>query len=84
MKKTENPCGYTVGAGVGATISELGVWQRTARRQAEATHRAAAMAEALVMIWEKLTPEERERIEGDSVIRERLRTVTGYYGFNCS
>lgn len=78
------PCGNTVGVGVGEAILQMDVWQRAARRQAEATSRAAAAAEAIMMIWSKLPEEIRQKIEEDCLIRERIRAVTGFYGFNCS
>lgn len=83
-EKHVKPCGHTVEAGVSAAVAQLSVWRQTAARQAEATRRAAAAAEVVLMIWDKLTPEEQARIEGDSAIRERIRTVTGFYGFTCS
>lgn len=78
------PRGNTVGAGVEEAILQMDVWQRAARRQAEATSRAAAAAEVIMMIWSRLDEANRAKIEADSQIRERIRHVTGFYGFNCS
>ena len=80
----KNTCGHTENAGVGAAIDQLSVWSRTARRQSEATSRAAAAAEAICMIWAKLDDATKATIEADTLLRERIRFVTGYYGYNCS
>lgn len=80
----KNPSAYTGKEGLAGAVDQLQVWQRTARRQAEAMSRAAAAAEALCIIWSRLDDETRERLSADSQIRERIRTVTGYYGFNCA
>ena len=80
----KNRCIYTGNQEVSAGVDQLAVWQRTARRQAEATSRAATAAEVIVMIWEKLDEKTRERINADPLIRERIRFVTGFYGFTCS
>lgn len=83
-QKQEKPRGHTVEQGVGDAILQMDVWQRAARRQAEATSRAAAAAEVIMMIWACLDDATRQKIEQNSQIRERIRHVTGFYGFCCS
>lgn len=80
----KNPSADTEKQGLAGAFEQLLVWQRTARRQAEATSRAAAAAEALCIVWSRLDAETRERLSADSQLRERIRQVTGYYGFNCA
>lgn len=80
----KNTCADTGKQGLAGAMDQLQVWLRTARRQAEATSRAAAAAEALCIVWSRLDEETRERLAADCQLRERIRQVTGYYGFNCA
>ena len=80
----KNRCGDTVKGGVSAAVDQLFVWQMTARRQAEALRRAAAAAQVVQIMWEHLTEDERQKIENDQQLREQIRQVTGFYGFNCT
>ena len=77
-------CGDTDLQTVSASVRQLEVWSRAARRQAEAISRAAAAADAISMIWDRLDVKTRMNLEDDTLIRERIRHVTGYYGFSCS
>lgn len=76
--------GNTDNQGVSSAVEQLRVWSRAARRQGEAISRAAAAAEVIAIVWENLDQRTREKLEHDAIVREKLRHLMGYYGFNCS
>lgn len=89
MSGGKSQCGNTVipqaAEGGGGTakdwMDQLSIWARAARKQSDALMRAAAAAEVAHMIWDRLDEKQRERLSADTLLRERLRCVTGFYGY---
>lgn len=83
-KNTKTRCGNTGREGVAAAIDQLIVWSYSARRHAEALSRAAKAADTIVVMWDHMSDEQKARLEEDLQLRNNLRSISGFYGYNCT
>lgn len=67
--------GNTVNAGQ-SPLEQLEMWKNGAQRQSEAIKRATYAADLVMVLWGKLTTEQREELRCDEQVQFLVRHIT--------
>jgi len=57
-------------------LEQLELWKNGAMRQNEAIKRATYAADLVMVLWEKLSPEQREALRNDEQVQFLVRHIT--------
>lgn len=70
-----NHCVHTVGGGV-RPMERLDMWTAVTRRQQDALRRATIASELVLVLWSKMSEEQRDALLGDDQIAYLVNLLT--------